>query len=65
MHHLAQVRGVRHSEGVHDPAVYQMLTGHRHPSSAGGLTVQPTDFPQIGSLRLWPLRSLEAFYRRA
>src|SRR4051812_11769689 len=27
MHLLAQVRSVRHREGVHDPAVYQMLTG--------------------------------------
>lgn len=50
MHHLAQLRGVRHTEGVHDPAVYQMLTGRKHISSAGGLTVQPTDFPQLGTL---------------
>jgi hypothetical protein len=49
MHRLAQVRSVRHEEGVHDPAVYQMLTGHKHPSSAGGLTVQPGDFPQMGA----------------
>src|SRR5436190_3947514 len=48
MHRLAQVRSVRHEEGVHDPAVYQMLTGHKHPTSAGGLTVQPDDFPQMG-----------------
>ena len=47
MHRLAQVRSVRHEEGVHDPAVYQMLTGRKHPSSAGGLTVQPDDFPQM------------------
>jgi hypothetical protein len=47
MHHLTQVRSVRHEEGVHDPAVYQMLTGRKHPSSAGGLTVQPDDFPHV------------------
>jgi hypothetical protein len=49
MHHLAQVRSVCHDEVVHDPAVYQMLTGHKHPSPAGGLTVQPSDFPQMGT----------------
>src|SRR5579884_3144295 len=49
MHRLAQVRSVRHGETVHDPAVYQMLTGRKHVSSAGGLTVQPTDFPQMGT----------------
>src|SRR5207244_3051850 len=49
MHLLAQVRSVRHAETVHDPAVYQMLTGRRHVSSAGGLTVQPTDMPQMGA----------------
>jgi hypothetical protein len=48
MHRLTQVRSVRHTEGVHDPAVYQMLTGRKHPSSAGGLTVQPDDFPHVG-----------------
>jgi hypothetical protein len=48
MHLLAQVRSVRHTETVHDPAVYQMLTGRRHVSSAGGLTVQPDDFPHFG-----------------
>jgi len=50
MHHLTQLRGVRHSASVHDPAVYQMLTGRPHPSSAGDLTVQPTDFPQVGTV---------------
>jgi hypothetical protein len=50
MHRLAQVRGVRHGEGIHDPAVYQMLTGRKHPISAGGLTVQPNDFPQVGTV---------------
>jgi hypothetical protein len=49
MHRLVQVRSVRHTEGVHDPAVYQMLTGRKHPSSAGGLTVQPDDFPHMAS----------------
>jgi hypothetical protein len=49
MHLLAQVRSVRHTETIHDPAVYQMLTGHKHPISAGGLTVQPTDQPQLGA----------------
>jgi hypothetical protein len=50
MHHLSQVRSVRHREGIHDPAVYQMLTGHKHPISAGGLTAQPNDFPQFGAV---------------
>src|SRR5579859_5262866 len=50
MHHLAQLRGVRHSASVHDSAVYRMLTGVPHPSTAGGLTVQPTDFPQVGTV---------------
>ncbi len=48
MHRLVQVRSVRHGETVHDPAVYQMLTGRKHPSSAGGLTVQADDFPHLG-----------------
>jgi hypothetical protein len=48
MHRLAQVRSVRHAETVHDPAVYQMLTGRKHVSSAGNLTVQPDDFPHMG-----------------
>ena len=50
MHHVAQVRSVCHTETVHDPAVYQMLTGRKHFSSAGNLTVQPNDFPQLGTL---------------
>jgi hypothetical protein len=49
MQRLAQVRSVRHQETVHDPAVFQMLTGHKHISTAGGLTVQPSDFPQMGT----------------
>ncbi|OAI41169.1 hypothetical protein AYO40_03755 [Planctomycetaceae bacterium SCGC AG-212-D15] len=49
MHRLTQVRSVRHTETVHDPAVYQMLTGHKHMLSVGDLTVQSTDFPQMGT----------------
>lgn len=49
IHRLTQVRSVRHAETVHDPAVYQMLTGRKHFSSAGNLTVQPSDFPQMGT----------------
>lgn len=47
-HRIVQVRSVCHDEGVHDPAVYQMLTGYKHLSSAGGLKVEPTDLPHIG-----------------
>jgi hypothetical protein len=49
MHRMAQVRSVRHTETVHDPAVYQMLTGRKHLSSAGNLTVQPSDFPHMAA----------------
>jgi len=49
MHRLTQIRSVRHTETVHDPAVYQMLTGRKHLSSAGNLTVQPSDFPHMGA----------------
>lgn len=49
MHHLVQIRGVCHQETVHDPAVYQMLTGYKHLSSAGNLKVEDTDFPQMGT----------------
>ncbi|MCA1685096.1 MAG: DUF1501 domain-containing protein, partial [Planctomycetia bacterium] len=49
MHLLTQVRSVRHEEAVHDPAVYQMLTGRRHVSSAGNLKVQDDDFPQMAA----------------
>ena len=49
MHHLALIRSVRHEETVHDPAVYQMLTGYKHFSSAGGLKVEETDLPQMGA----------------
>jgi len=49
MHHLVQVRSVRHAETVHDPAVYQMLTGRKHSSSGGNLKVQPDDFSQMAT----------------
>lgn len=49
MHHVALLRSVCHEETVHDPAVYQMLTGFKHVSSAGGLTVEDTDLPHIAS----------------
>src|SRR5262249_3022980 len=49
MHRMTLIRSVRHTETVHDPAVYQMLTGHKHVSSAGGLEVQETDAPQMGT----------------
>jgi hypothetical protein len=47
MHRILQVRSLRHTETVHDPAVYQMLTGYKHLSSAGGLKVEPTDLPHM------------------
>lgn len=47
MHQILQIRSVRHEQAVHDPAVYQMLTGYKHLSSAGGLEVQPTDKPHM------------------
>jgi hypothetical protein len=47
MHRILQVRSMRHSETVHDPAVYQMLTGYKHLSSAGGLKVELTDLPHM------------------
>ncbi len=49
MHRLLQVRSVQHQQMVHDPAVYQMLTGYKHVSSAGGLEVQPNDLPHMAS----------------
>jgi hypothetical protein len=51
MHRMLLVRSVRHEESVHDPAVYQMLTGYKHISSAGGLKVEDSDRPHVaGSL---------------
>ena len=52
LHRVLQVRSVRHEEHVHDPAVYQMLTGYKHTISAGGLKVEPTDLPHISSALL-------------
>ncbi|MEK6260694.1 MAG: DUF1501 domain-containing protein [Planctomycetota bacterium] len=49
MHRVLLVRSVRHEETVHDPAVYQMLTGYKHVSSAGGLKVEETDHPHMAS----------------
>jgi Protein of unknown function (DUF1501) len=47
MHRIFQVRSMRHTETVHDPAVYQMLTGYKHLSSAGGLEVEAIDMPHM------------------
>ena len=47
MHRVLQVRSVQHKQMVHDPAVYQMLTGYKHVSSAGGLEVEETDLPHM------------------
>jgi hypothetical protein len=49
MHHLTIIRSMRHTETVHDPAVYQRLTGVKHISSAGDLKVDDNDFPQLGT----------------
>ena len=49
MHRAVLIRSVRHEEVVHDPAVYQMLTGYKHVSSAGGLKVEETDLPQMAA----------------
>ena len=49
MHRLTLLRSMCHEQLVHDPAVYQMLTGYKHTSSAGGLKVEADDVPQLGS----------------
>src|SRR3954462_6324191 len=49
VHRMTLIRSVRHEEMVHDPAVYQMLTGRKHVSSAGNLSVQADDFPQMAA----------------
>lgn len=49
MQRVALVRSVTHEQTVHDPAVYQMLTGCRHVSTAGGLKVEPDDAPHMGA----------------
>jgi hypothetical protein len=50
MHHVLQLRSVRHTDGIHDPAVYLTLTGKRHPTPLGGLKVSPDDAPHAGAL---------------
>jgi hypothetical protein len=50
MHRVLQLRSVRHTDAVHDPAVYLTLTGRRHPTPLGGLRVSPDDAPHVGSL---------------
>ncbi len=50
MHHCCVVRSMHHQEMVHDPAVYQALTGRPHRNTGGNLVVDPTDFPQIGTV---------------
>ncbi|MBA4065189.1 MAG: hypothetical protein C0501_16040 [Isosphaera sp.] len=42
MHHVLQLRSVRHADAIHDPAVYLTLTGRRHPTPLGGLRTSPT-----------------------
>jgi hypothetical protein len=49
MHRITQIRSVRHVEMVHDPAVYQTLTGRRHQNTGGDLKVDGSDFPQMGA----------------
>src|SRR5262249_33187768 len=41
---------VRHTDAIHDPAVYLTLTGKRHPTPLGGLRVSPDDAPHAGAL---------------
>jgi len=50
MHRVTQIRSVYHAEMVHDPAVYQTLTGRRHQNTGGDLKVDPGDFPQMGTI---------------
>jgi hypothetical protein len=50
MHRVLQLRSVRHTDAIHDPAVYLTLTGRRHPTPLGGLRVSPDDAPHAGSL---------------
>lgn len=50
MHHVLQLRSVRHTDSIHDPAVYLTLTGRRHPTPLGGLRVSPDDAPHVGAL---------------
>jgi hypothetical protein len=50
MDRVLQVRSVRHTDSIHDPAVYLTLTGKRHPTPLGGLKVSPDDAPHAGAL---------------
>jgi hypothetical protein len=50
MHRVLQLRSVRHTDAIHDPAVYLSLTGRRHPTPLGGLKVSPDDAPHAGAL---------------
>lgn len=50
MHRILQLRSVRHTDAIHDPAVYLALTGKRHPTPLGGLRVSPDDAPHVGAL---------------
>ncbi len=49
MHRMTLIRSVCHEQTVHDPAVYQMLTGYRHVSTAGGLKVEADDVPHMAA----------------
>ena len=49
MHHVAQIRSVRHEDVPHDQAVYRVLTGYRHNIKAGGLKIEDSDLPHMGS----------------
>ena len=50
MDRVLQLRSVRHTDAIHDPAVYLALTGKRHPTPLGGLKVSPDDDPHVGAL---------------
>jgi len=50
MNRVLQLRSVRHTDAIHDPAVYLTLTGRRHPTPLGGLKVSPDDAPHVGAL---------------
>jgi hypothetical protein len=63
VHRMTLIRSVRHEEMVHDPAVYQMLTGRKHVSSAGNLSVQADDFPQMAAAFGWVDRTRVAMPR--
>jgi hypothetical protein len=49
LHHVAQIRSMKHTDIPHDQAVYQALTGYRHNIQAGGLNVSPADMPHMAS----------------